>query len=163
MEFKRGLIFGILILTLLISFVYAEYNFKKLDFTEQYQPSENIKGDLIMSFDKENANHKFEFVIKNKNNETITEIEKSLIETLKLNKVTYSCEPTNCSVSYSVSNPQLEKNVALAEDNYIGFFIQDENVEIQSLNFKIKVLVFQSEKMHVKIPRQNLIFWMTVK
>ena len=138
MEFKRGLIFGILILTLLISFVYAEYNFKKLDFTEQYQPSENIKGDLIMSFDKENANHKFEFVIKNKNNETITEIEKSLIETLKLNKVTYSCEPTNCSVSYSVSNPQLEKNVALAEDNYIGFFIQDENVEIQSLNFKIK-------------------------
>ena len=125
-----------------ISFTMASIDVNNHTFKTTYIQSDNIAGKINLTINNEPINLNF---TSNQGGSF------SLENTLK-NKVNYTCNPSDCLQSYSVSEGAENKIFPIVrEKTYAGFYIKGNNVKITNLNFSLSGNFLAQETVPLKI------------
>lgn len=145
----------ILILVLgifLVAGIFASYSLgsPKESFKETYSKGENIAGWINISLQDESVNSVFSDSVN-----SITLID--LLQTTANSKADYSCNPSNCRVSYDAINPAAQKQITLnaGQEKLIGFVLSDNIESISDFNLTITSDAVKSDENQLKIDLFN--------
>jgi len=119
------------VLALAVGFVSASVDVHNYSVDTEYSPFEVLTGEINLTIEGE----EYDGLITSNDNDEI-----GLGYFLNASGVLFACSPPDCSKDYSSDVGVADKSfsVSLLEKSYVGFVLNGDNVEVNSLNFKVE-------------------------
>ena len=128
---KSSLIIGLFFLIILANLSSASYNLSDYEIEESYAGGDALKGCIEISFkDQREANFTSNF--------GSTTSLKEILETKFFEDDEYTCIPNNCEKGLKAENPSSSKTISLDSEKKLSFLVEDTDVILKNLRFKLK-------------------------